>query len=869
MRRAVLFVSLLVVSVSLALVSGQTTAPNRAEEPWDAWDRGDYIDALQAFRRLLAGPDAATWRDRIALTTGELFEVTEIAPDGRQLRVSPTGRYAAFEAGTRTAPLTRVAALDGPPRVVADIRGSGLAFSPTADVVAFLRARESSELAAARAALDEATAQPAPDRQAIAGLQRKLNQIEQGQTELVWRDLKTGQDRTLADGGLLKSSLTFSADGAIVYFVGSREATSAATDIFATSLDRAEPQQLTSGPGVKTAPVAAAGGQFLVYQTGAPSPFGGAGAGGRPGGGPAAGSFAVQPLDGGPSVAFNGSLPTLSSDGTLLAFASQSGEQSVLSVIAMKAPLTATAIRKGPERLQALAVAPDGSRIAFQQLFTRNYEIFAIGSDGQGEARITREIQHDTRPLFLSPRRLVAIKGESRHSRSYLYDLASPAPLRLFHNNSLRTIAPEYEWAATPDGARLLVVAERDGDTISPERGVYPVDLTRKVSTESLVRRIDDQMAAETALRARGAALFKPVPPDVRALVERVSMTRLSGYQAALFDFDSKHITQPGNAKAGEYVFETLASFGYQPEYQWFTANGVKTANVLATLRGTRDPDLVYVLSSHYDSNLRSPGGDDNSSATAVLLETARLLVNHPLPATVIFAAFTGEEAGLLGSREFVRQARAKGLRIVGALNNDMIGWSNDHRLDNTIRYSNAGIRDLQHAAAFLFSKLVTYDAKYYKSTDAAAYFEAYGDIVGGLGSYPVLGNPNYHQATDLLETVNHELVVEDARFNIASIVRLAHGPSRIQGLTVDEATGGRLAVHWNPSPETSVATYRVRVGPPDRPATRSMLVNGPKAVIAGPRFAPGENLEVSVTALDGRGMESWDAARAQVTIPR
>ena len=39
-------------------------------------------------------------------------------------------------------------------------------------------------------------------------------------------------------------------------------------------------------------------------------------------------------------------------------------------------------------------------------------------------------------------------------------------------------------------------------------------------------------------------------------------------------------------------------------------------------------------------------------------------------------------------------------MRIVGALNNDMIGWANDHRLDNTIRYSNAGIRDVQHARA-------------------------------------------------------------------------------------------------------------------------------------------------------------------------
>ena len=63
----------------------------------------------------------------------------------------------------------------------------------------------------------------------------------------------------------------------------------------------------------------------------------------------------------------------------------------------------------------------------------------------------------------------------------------------------------------------------------------------------------------------------------------------------------------------------------------------------------------------------------------------------------------------------------ADSLKLVGALNNDMLGWANDHRLDNTIRYSNPGIRDIQHAAAAQFSAMITYDALYYKSTDAAA----------------------------------------------------------------------------------------------------------------------------------------------------
>ena len=47
-----------------------------------------------------------------------------------------------------------------------------------------------------------------------------------------------------------------------------------------------------------------------------------------------------------------------------------------------------------------------------------------------------------------------------------------------------------------------------------------------------------------------------------------------------------------------------------------------------------------------------SPGADDDTSGSAALLEAARVLRSRPMPATIKFIWFTGEEAGLLGSRE-------------------------------------------------------------------------------------------------------------------------------------------------------------------------------------------------------------------------
>ena len=193
-----------------------------------------------------------------------------------------------------------------------------------------------------------------------------------------------------------------------------------------------------------------------------------------------------------------------------------------------------------------------------------------------------------------------------------------------------------------------------------------------------------------------------------------------------------------------------------------------------------------------------------------------------------MFASFTGEEAGLLGSREFVRRAVADKLKVVGALNNDMIGWANDHRLDNTIRYSNPGIRDIQHAAAMQFTNLITYDALYYKGTDAAAYYEAYGDIVGGIGSYPVLGNPHYHQPHDLLETINHQLVTEVAKTTAATLMLLASSPSRLKDLKVDSFTRGTATLSWSPSPEKGVTGYIVAYGAASKPEAQQIRVTKP-----------------------------------------
>ena len=836
MRR--LFVLLTILGAPLA---AQTPAQQaRFDSAYFAWEAGDYVDALARFERILTSAGRDRFLEPIALLTGELYQTVPVASDGSAPRWSADSRFAVFTtSGGRASQI--IAAEGDSLRTLARIDGVGLVLAPDGSRAAYFSIRETPELRAARATADSLLrasefGRLQAQRQTILRMERELARV-------IVRELETGAERELEVADVGKSGLVFGADSRTLYFSGAIRGDSARSDIFiiedVTGTGASRP--LLEGPGVKQNIVATRNG-FLVYTVGA-------------------NTVMVRHVATEQSWTFEGSAPAVAADGSLLTWVSRTPTEHSLFAFAPGAESQPVVLRRSPRPLGTPMPSPDGQRVAYAFQQRDDWEIHVIGANGQGDTRVTREIQHDRLPRWVDNNRLLAMKGEPRHTRSYLYDLAAGSARRLHHNNTVRTVAPEYDWAPSPDGTKVLVVSDRDGDTITPERGLYLISLERVVTIADVLARVRTSAAAERDLRARGQRMFGATQAPVRAAVGDVSVARIYEYERALYQFDSKYITQPGNLKAIEYLAATLRQWGYDPEIQWFEPRpGVRTANVIATLRGTVNPELVYVVSSHFDSVEPGPGADDNTSGTTALLDAARVLARRPQPATIKFAWFTGEEAGLLGSREFVRRAVAARQQIVGALNNDMVGWANDHRLDNTVRYSSAGLRDLQHAAAFLFTNLITYDARYYQGTDAHAYYEAYGDIVAGIGSYPILGNPHYHQAHDILETVNHQLVAEVSKTTVASLMLMASSPSRVKDLAVLESASGAQA-RWSRAPERGVTRYIVTYGPPATPALRTLTVATNRATLTGAQIG----WVVAVKAVNTRAMESWDWARGTV----
>lgn len=167
----------------------------------------------------------------------------------------------------------------------------------------------------------------------------------------------------------------------------------------------------------------------------------------------------------------------------------------------------------------------------------------------------------------------------------------------------------------------------------------------------------------------------------------------------------------PGNERAVSYLVDQIKGYGLAPagekgEYtQEFTFKGDRKAkNVLAVLEGS-DPKLkaeFVALGCHLDHVGRvgqavsgqSPGGpagdeiwngaDDNASGTSAVLAVARAFAQAKTKPkrSILFLWWNAEEAGLLGSRHWVKNPTRPLDKVTYYLNLDMVGRNPERPMD-------------------------------------------------------------------------------------------------------------------------------------------------------------------------------------------
>jgi aminopeptidase YwaD len=109
-----------------------------------------------------------------------------------------------------------------------------------------------------------------------------------------------------------------------------------------------------------------------------------------------------------------------------------------------------------------------------------------------------------------------------------------------------------------------------------------------------------------------------------------------------------------------------------------------KTANICGMVRGTTKPDSFIVFSAHYDhlggmgADTYFPGANDNASGVSQLLSLAKYYAANPQPYSMVFIGFSGEEAGLLGSKYFSEHPLINLANIRFLVNMDILGTGDE-----------------------------------------------------------------------------------------------------------------------------------------------------------------------------------------------
>jgi Zn-dependent M28 family amino/carboxypeptidase len=278
-----------------------------------------------------------------------------------------------------------------------------------------------------------------------------------------------------------------------------------------------------------------------------------------------------------------------------------------------------------------------------------------------------------------------------------------------------------------------------------------------------------------------------------------------------------------------------------------YTPRAVTISSVIAVLKGDDADGRTYVMSSHYDSRnsdgndpiADAPGADDNGSGTSAVIEAANIMAKTRFHGTIVFACFDGEEQGLFGSGHFAHVLKTRGVKVLGDLNNDIIGASvgpHGERAPFTVRLFSEALPDDASVARVnvigsesdspsreLARFVKVTDEVYVPAMNGELIFRADRFLRGGdHESFNAEGFPamryvekyenfnhqhqnvrveNGVQYGDLLQYVDFDYLKRVTQMNVAALAALALGPeqpSNVQILT--KKLGYDSTLRWQPS---------------------------------------------------------------------
>ena len=285
------------------------------------------------------------------------------------------------------------------------------------------------------------------------------------------------------------------------------------------------------------------------------------------------------------------------------------------------------------------------------------------------------------------------------------------------------------------------------------------------------------------------------------------NMVRKHLYTLAADNMEGRKSGTPGIEKAAVYIENEfkkigLSTFGDLESYrQTFTFKNRKSkddiisSNIIGVLEGKSKKDEYVIISAHYDhlgmkksgaGDLIYNGANDDASGVTGVLALAAYFKKVGHERTIVFAAFTAEEMGLIGSTYFGKDIDAA--KFVAGINLEMIGKTpsfgpNTAWLTGFERSDFGKIiqKNLKGSGYQLFPDPYKNFNLFFRSDNAS--LARLGVPSHTFSTTPIDIDLDYHQVSDEAETLNITVItqtIQAVAIGTESIINGEDTPTRV-----------------------------------------------------------------------------------------
>jgi len=206
----------------------------------------------------------------------------------------------------------------------------------------------------------------------------------------------------------------------------------------------------------------------------------------------------------------------------------------------------------------------------------------------------------------------------------------------------------------------------------------------------------------------------------------------------------------------------------------------IKSANVVAELKGSETPDEFVILGAHLDSWELGTGALDNGCNAALVIDALRTIKASGLKPrrSIRFILFSGEEQGMIGSRAYATAHRAELDKLAGVT---II----DSGIGKVTGFSLGGRKDVEPAVEPMIAPLKPYGVTQLTTDDVEWGTDNFDFFLEGIPTLVAIqdeGNylVNYHATSDTFDKVDIPQLKKHVVEMTVVTFGIANAPDRI-----------------------------------------------------------------------------------------